>query len=164
MDAIQALKTRRSVRSYTDDPVKPEHLGIILDCARLAPTGINRQDWRFIAITDAGLKKRVVACAPSGGFIDQAAVAIVVCAGENAVTPIEDGSAATVNILTAAHALGYGTCWVGARGNDTARLLSELLKIPKGYEVITLIALGVPKETGNPDKKSFGDVVSYNGF
>ena len=56
MDAIQAMCTRRSVRKYTADPVKEEDLRKILDCGRLAPTGVNRQAWRFIVVTDAAVK------------------------------------------------------------------------------------------------------------
>ena len=52
MDAITAMTTRRSIRQYKDEPVKPEDLEVILNCGRLAPTGVNRQAWKFIVATE----------------------------------------------------------------------------------------------------------------
>ena len=73
MDTLTALRTRRAVRKYTDDPVKPEDLETILDCGRYAPCGINRQGWRFIVVTDPAVRekiyeanKRFWAMAPAG--------------------------------------------------------------------------------------------------
>ena len=59
MDTLTALRTRRAVRKYTDDPVNPEDLETILDCGRYAPCGINRQGWRFIVVTDPAVREKI---------------------------------------------------------------------------------------------------------
>lgn len=59
MDTLTALRTRRAVRKYMDDPVNPEDLETILDCGRYAPCGINRQGWRFIVVTDPAVRERI---------------------------------------------------------------------------------------------------------
>ena len=59
MDTLTALRTRRAVRKYTDDPVNPEDLETILDCGRYAPCGMNRQGWRFIVVTDPAVQEKI---------------------------------------------------------------------------------------------------------
>jgi nitroreductase len=164
MEAIEAIRTRRSIRSYQSDAVKEEDLNDILDCGRLAANGINRQSWRFVVVTDPSIKKKVVACAPTGAFIDQAAACVIVAIGQEAVTPLEDASSATVSMMIAANALGYGSCWIGAYQNETAKLLGEVIKLPEGWQVASLFALGVPDKTSEPQKKTLDQVVSYNQF
>ena len=117
MDTLTALRTRRAVRKYTDDPVKPEDLETILDCGRYAPCGINRQGWRFIVVTDPAVREKIYeANKRFCKFILQAPVLVVVAVGPDSVTPFEDSAAATCNMLNAAHDLGYGTCWLSANG------------------------------------------------
>ena len=116
MDAITAMTTRRSIRKYTSDPVKPEDLEAILNCGRLAPTGVNRQAWKFIVATDQKVKDAMADATDYGKFINQAAVVVAVAIGPEAACPFEDAGAATCNMLNAAHALGYGGCWIGANG------------------------------------------------
>ena len=59
MDAIQAMLTRKSVRKFTQDPVKEEDLRTLLDCGRMAPSGVNRQAWRFIVLRAQEMKEKV---------------------------------------------------------------------------------------------------------
>ena len=107
MDTLTALRTRRAVRKYTDDPVKPEDLETILDCGRYAPCGINRQGWRFIVVTDPAVREKIYeANKRFCKFILQAPVLVVVAVGPDSVTPFEDSAAATCNMLNAAHDLG----------------------------------------------------------
>ena len=130
MDAIQAMCTRRSIRKYTADPVKEEDLRKILDCGRLAPTGVNRQAWRFIVVTDAAVKAAVAEATDYGKFIASAPVVIAVAIGPDAACPNEDSAAAACNMLNAAHALGYGGCWIGSNGNATAERVGKVLRLP----------------------------------
>ena len=149
MDAIQAMCTRRSVRKYTADPVKEEDLRKILDCGRLAPTGVNRQAWRFIVVTDAAVKAAVAEATDYGKFIASAPVV---------------SAAAACNMLNAAHALGYGGCWIGSNGNATAERVGKVLRLPAGWKIYALFSVGVPAEEAHRDKKRLEEVVSYNGF
>ena len=164
MDAIQAMCTRRSIRKYTADPVKEEDLRKILDCGRLAPTGVNRQAWRFIAGTDAAVKAAVAEATDYGKFIASAPVVIAVAIGPDAACPNEDSAAAACNMLNAAHALGYGGCWIGSNGNATAERVGKVLRLPAGWKIYALFSVGVPAEEAHRDKKRLEEVVSYNGF
>ncbi len=164
MDAITAMTTRRSIRQYKDEPVKPEDLEVILNCGRLAPTGVNRQAWKFIVATEQKVKEAVAEATDYGKFIAQAGVVIAVAIGPDAVCPNEDSAAATCNMLNAAHALGYGGCWIGANGNDTARRVGAVLGVPEDWRIMALFSVGVPQGPATREKKTLEEVVSYNHF
>ena len=171
MDAITAMTTRRSIRKYTSDPVKPEDLEAILNCGRLAPTGVNRQAWKFIVATDQKVKDAVADATDYGKFINQAAVVVAVAIGPEAACPFEDAGAATCNMLNAAHDLGYGTCWLSANGISAdlpayfmATETGKAVNLPEDWHVMSVFTLGVPAETPHKEKKPLGDIVSYNSF
>ena len=136
MDAIQAMCTRRSIRKYTADPVKEEDLRKILDCGRLAPTGVNRQAWRFIVVTDAAVKAAVAEATDYGKFIASAPVVIAVAIGPDAACPNEDSAAAACNMLNAAHALGYGGCWIGLVLQQPADAQQAGTKMPHRRQIV----------------------------
>ena len=94
MDAITAMLTRKSVRKFTQDPVKDEDLRTILDCGRLAPSGVNRQAWRFIVLKSQEMKEKVAAVCDYGHFIDQAPVVIAVASNDGL-----SGAAANIGTL-----------------------------------------------------------------
>src|SRR5512137_9503 len=101
MDAILALKTRRSVRSYKPDPVPREIIEDIVDCGRLAASAINIQPWEFVVVTDGALRRRLAEATDHGRFIaDSPACVVVLC--RDSKYYLEDGSAATENMLLAA--------------------------------------------------------------
>lgn len=164
MDAITAMTTRRSIRQYKDEPVKAEDLEAILNCGRLAPCGVNKQSWKFIVVTEPSVKTAVAQATDYGKFIDKAGVVIAVAVGPDAVCAHEDGAAATCNMLNAAHALGYGGCWIGANGNDTARRVGEVLCVPQGWCIKSVFSVGVPAAPATREKKTLEEVVSYNHF
>ena len=109
MDAIEALKTRRSIRKYYEEPVEKKAIEDILDTARLAPTANNVQPWEFVVVTDANVRKQLSEITDYGKFIKVAPVCIIVFSKDTKYF-LEDCSAATQNILVAAHAHGLGTC------------------------------------------------------
>ena len=78
MDCIEALKTRRSVRAYTGEPVSREVIEDIIDCGRLAATANNIQPWEFVAVTEPAMLRAIAGVAEFGRFIAQAAVCVVV--------------------------------------------------------------------------------------
>lgn len=181
MDAIKAMLTRKSVRKFTDAPVLEEDLRKILDCGRMAPSGVNRQAWRFIVVTEQSVKEKVAAVCDYGHFIDQAPVVIAVASCDaKTACPNEDTAAATENMLLAAHALGYGGCWIGANGyaplrqkpNDrrnipynTSMLVGEVLGLEEGWRIMSVFCIGVPAEDPAPrPKKALEEIVSYNHF
>ncbi len=164
MDAIQAMCTRRSVRKYTADKVEEEDLRTILNCGRLAPTGVNRQAWKFIVATDARVRRSVAEATDYGKFIAEAPVVVAVAMGPDAACPNEDSAAAACNMLNAAHALGYGGCWIGSNGNATSERVGKVLQLPEGWKIYALFSIGVPAEHPTREKKALEEVVSFNRF
>lgn len=164
MDAITAMTTRRSIRQYLDKPIPQEDLDAILNCGRLAPTGVNRQAWKFIVATEQAVKDAVAEATDYGKFINKAAVVIAVAIGPDVVCPNEDSAAATCNMLNAAHALGYGGCWIGANGNATAERVGKVLGLPEGWRIMSVFSVGVPAAPATREKKPLEEVVSYNHF
>lgn len=110
MDAIEVLKTRRAVRAYKREPVPRALIEDIIDCARLAATAINIQPWEFVVVTQPDALRRIAEITDFGKFIAAAACVVVIC--RDTKYYLEDGSAATENILLAARAHGLGSCWV----------------------------------------------------
>ena len=107
MDAIETLKTRRSIRAYTADPVAREVIEDIVDCGRMAATGSNVQPWEFVVVTDRNLLRRFAELADYGKFLSQAAACILVLCKDTRYY-LEDGSAASENMLLAARAHNLG--------------------------------------------------------
>ena len=87
MDAIEAIKTRRSVRRYTSEPIPDEVLEELIDCARLAPSGHNEQPWTFVVITDPEVRERLAQEAKKGRFIAEAPACVAVFCRTDAATP-----------------------------------------------------------------------------
>lgn len=155
MDVFEAIRIRRSVRSYTSDPVPDEVLEELLSAAVMAPSAGNTQPWRFIVVRDQKLREGLVDAAYGQTFLAEAPVVIVVCTdlerarrayrerGETLYC-LQDTAAATQNLLLAATAKGLGTCWVGAFDEGKT---AELLGLPKNLRPVALIPLGKPAET-----------------
>ncbi|MFH1311769.1 MAG: nitroreductase family protein [Candidatus Eisenbacteria bacterium] len=164
MDAIDALKGRRSIRSYEDKPVPREMLEEIIDTARLAPTANNLQPWEFIVVTEHDMRAKVADLTDYGKFIAQSGACVVVFA-KDVKRYIEDGSAATENILVAAHALGLGACWVAGYKKVYAEPVRELLGVPAGYKLVALVAVGYPAEKAEPHgKRPLTEVLHWEKF
>ncbi len=165
MEALEALKSRRSVRQYADRQVEPELIKEIVDCGRLAATAINYQPWEFVVVTDEQKRQALAAFADHGKFIAQAPVCIVVfCDGQKKYF-LEDSSAATQNILVAAAALGLGSCWVAGHKKAYAEQVAQLLNVPKNVSLVALISIGYPLKRGQmPPKRSLDEVLHWESF
>lgn len=165
MDVIAALKERRSIRRFLDQPVEKEKLEEIVDCARLAPSANNLQPWEFIVVTDQLKKEAVAKLTDYGKFIKEAPVLIAVFCRDTTFY-LEDGSAATQNILLAAYGLGLASCWVAGNGTPYAEPVRELLGVPAGYRLVSLIPIGYPAEeiSGQKFKRDLKDVLHWEKF
>lgn len=155
MDAIQCLKTRRSVRKFKPDKIPRKTLMEILDCARHAPSSMNSQPWQFIVVTSEKQKQELSKLKPRPSpWIVEAPAVIGVCVElmRSRSHWIEDGAVAAQNILLAAHALGLGACWITMRFEDTAlnARIQKALGLDANTFPICLIALGYPDEEPNP--------------
>ncbi len=158
MDVLEALKTRRSIRQYQTKPVPREVLDDIVDCARLSPTANNKQPWSFVVVTDAAVRQRVADFTEYGKFI-AIAPALVVVFCEDCKYYMEDGAAATMAVLLAAHGHGLGTCWVAGDKKPYAAELNRLLGVPPTVKLISLIPVGYPAAVPKPSKRPLADVL-----
>jgi nitroreductase len=142
MDVIQAIKSRRSVRQFQPNPVPKEKILKILDCARFAPTARNVQPWEFIVVTDANIRAKIATFASNAPFIKDSPVCIVVVCKDTKYY-LEDGCAATQNILLAATELGLSSCWAAGDKKDYCQDVLGLLSVPQGYKLISMVAIGI---------------------
>jgi nitroreductase len=152
MDAI-CIKTRRSVRSYKPAEIERCVIEDIVDCGRLAATAINIQPWQFIAVTDKTRLKELANLTDYGKFIADSSCCIAVFC-EKVKYYLEDGSAATQNILLAARAHGLGACWIAGDKKQYCPQVRKLLKLPEKYTLISLISIGQPESIPSPAKKT----------
>jgi nitroreductase len=195
-DLVQAtmkiIQDRRSIRQYAEDPVSEEHLEMILETARQAPSGENAQPWRFVIVKDEATRKQLGAIAGGGSgrrftaeyvtkqmqarfesledeakkkaifekltsgrvsaFLADAPVSIVVCGRKDVWDLPYDTSAAIENMLLMVTALGLGACWVIAPCIDIRdeERLKDLLGVPEGIKVVSIIAIGHPTRPHRP--------------
>ncbi len=161
MDALEAIRKRRSVRRYRDVVIPKADLETIVDAARLAATGSNRQPWDFIAVTE---KSMICNFKVSGAWIAEASAVIVVVMDPRSRWWVEDGAAAIENMLLASTALGYGSCWVEGDALPHEDTLKSLLGIPSDRHVLALVPVGIPAEVPQPGKKPLEEVLHWERF
>ena len=168
MEFYEVIRTRRSVRSYSDRPITSDTLERVLGAARLAPSGSNRQPTRLILVRDPEERRALVPLCGGQQFVAQAPLVIVAC-GRNIhynrggymgdCSVIVDVTIATDHLTLAARAEGLGTCWIGSF--DNARL-KEHLGLPGDVNVVALTPLGYPKErafSDSADRLPLKDIV-----
>ena len=136
MDAIDGILTRRSIRKYTKKSIPDEIIKELLEAGVSAPSAGNQQPWQFIVIDNREVLDEASQVLPNGKLLKDANKAILVCGDLNLEThkgywPI-DCSAATQNILLAAHAKRLGACWLGVYPREErVENLKKLFKTPK---------------------------------
>jgi len=173
MDVLEAIKNRRSIRDFTNEPVSDEEVMKLIDSARWAPSAGNIQPWEFVVVRDAKIKRGLSVAALDQKFIEEASVVIVVCAnqlrsergyGSRGVNLycLQDTAAATQSMLLTAHALGLATCWVGAFQEEEAR---KVLNIPNGVRPVAIIPVGHPAENPMPrSRRPLSEIVHRETF
>jgi nitroreductase len=166
MEAIKVIKTRRSIREYLDKSIPKEALEKIVDAARFAPTARGIQPWEFIVVTEQATLKKIADIAEYGKFIAQAKACIaVIC--QDTKYYLEDGCAATQNILLAATALGIGSCWVAGDKKPYCSQINSLLSVPLNFKLVSLISLGYPKSKDKlkvSEKRNLTQVIHWEEF
>lgn len=159
MDVFEAIANRRSVRSYENKPVPAESLEKVLEAARIAPSASNRQEYKFIVVTDEATRKALVPACNNQGFVGDAGAVVAACATnpERRFHAV-DVAIAVDHMTLAAHALGLGTCWIGAFSED---MVKEALGIPESAKVVCLLPIGIPAKAGvMRTRKSKGELFS----
>ncbi len=167
LGVMDAIRIRKSVRTFQDRPVEPEKLEQLMEAARLAPSASNRQEWRFIIVRSPETRKLLASIASSQGHVSKAPVVIVACADTDEhilqsgqlCYPI-DIAIALDHLSLAAVELGLGTCWVGAFDESRVR---HLLNIPVRVRVVQLMPLGYPADSSPVDKErlTLDKIVKY---
>ncbi|MGA1869335.1 MAG: nitroreductase family protein [bacterium] len=164
MDLIEIIKNRKSQRTFIDKTIRAKDIEAIIDAARYAATARNIQPWEFIIVTEKEMKNKIAQIATTGSFIAQAAACVIVFC-EDTKYYLEDGCAATENILLAATAMGISSCWVAGDKKPYTQTINKLLDVPLRYKLISLIALGYPDEEKEaPEKRPLHDVMHWEKF
>jgi len=161
MDALEAIRKRRSVRAYTGDAIPKEDLEKIVDAGRLAASGSNRQPWDFIVVTDRVMIEKLKVASQ---WMDKAGAIVAVVMDPSTRWWLEDGSAAVENMLIAATALGYGSCWLEGYTLPLEQEFKALLNVPKEKRLLTLVPIGVPAEWPTQEKKSLPEVLHWERY
>jgi nitroreductase len=161
MDALEAIRKRRSIRRFKNDAIPKGDLEAIVDAGRLAATGSNRQPWEFIVVTD---RTTIAQFAVAAAWIEQAGAVIVVVMDPTSRWWVEDGAAAIENMLLACTALGYGSCWVEGDALLREAQFKALLGVPDDKRVMALIPVGIAAETPAPEKKPLETVIHWEEY
>jgi nitroreductase len=152
METLKAIFTRRSIRKYSGNLLTDEQLEVLLRAAMQAPSARNKQPWHFIVIKEKELLKKISEAHPYGKMLQDAGAAIIIC-GDRTIEEtdsylLQNCSAATQNLLLAAHDLGLGAVWLGLHPReDRITSLKAILKFPDHILPVSMISLGPPDET-----------------
>jgi nitroreductase len=151
MEAMAAILSRRSIRRYLPDPLPEEAIRRLLEAGMAAPSAGDERPWHFVVITDRETLAAIPGFHPLSRFVPNAAAAILVCAdlSLSKYPPVDwwvqDCSAATQNILLAAHATGLGAVWLGVHP-EKGRIdgFRALCRLPGSIVPFSLVSLGFP--------------------
>ena len=154
LEAIEAIMGRRSIRKYTDKKIPDETITNLLKAAMNAPSAHNKQPWQFIVVDDKAAMKQITEYHQYSKMLEEASHAIIVLA-DNSIQAsdfwIHDCSAATENLLIAAHALGLGGVWLGVHPDpELIENTKKLFKVPDNVTPLGIISLGYPAEQKPP--------------
>jgi len=145
LTVAEAIRTRRTIRKWTAQPLTREQVRELLEAALWAPSACNMQLWDFVVVTEPETRRRLAAAVP---FADQAPACIFVCYNtrfsEGSYANIQSAAAAVMNMLLRAHSLGLGGFWQ-ATIHDR-ELLRRLLGLPKEIDVLSTVLFGYPAE------------------
>ena len=178
--ALEVIKARTSIRSFTGDKLTEEQINTLLDAAMAAPTASDIRPWRFVVLTDEAAKDGLYEGEHHKSMVNTAGAVIVVCgettrmarprgAAEDAPLeerPVrywfEDCSAATENLLLAATALDLGAVWLSCYPNEkSVERISNYLGLPANVVPLAIVPVGIPAENPEPKDKWNPDNIHY---
>jgi nitroreductase len=163
VEALEAIRTRRSIRKYKKTPVTDEMVDKILEAGRWAPSSKNAQPWKFIVLRDSEVRRKLSELLPYGKFLAETPLGIAVIVDPSVSSrPVEDGAAVTENMLLAAHALGLGACWIGSYGIANEGKVKDVLGVPQEQRLLSVIALGYADESPQARSRKSLDEIAFN--
>lgn len=171
-EAINNIMTRVSVREFTGEKISEAQLDTLLRAAMAAPSAINKQPWAFIVVTDEAKIAALGEALPYSRCSNHPAVAIIPCGdlskaieGEMGAFWINDVSAATENLLLAAHAMGLGAVWTGLHPDmNRAKMVQDMLGLPEHIIPLCVVPVGIPAEQPAVKDKYKQENIHYNAW
>ena len=150
-DLLEIMRSRRSVRQYTDEKISDEQIKKIVSAALLAPSGHSKYPCEFIVVKNSETLEKLSHCRVGvAKMLASAAAAVVVIADkEKSDTVVEDSAVAMMNMELMAASLGIGNCWIQVRARDAENnspaeeYLREILKFPENFMCQAVLALGI---------------------
>ena len=170
MELVKAIKQRRSVRSFTQEPLSRDQLMQLLEAAVWAPSGGNRQTWRFVVASQPDMVRKVKMVSPGMGGTPAAVIIIshdmdLVDRKEGNLRPESiakmDSAMAAQNILLSAEAMGLGSCVIAS---FHAQGVSKVLNLPKSWQPHLLVSLGFPAKRPNPPARKFEEIIWWEKY
>ncbi|MDD3242770.1 MAG: nitroreductase family protein [Eubacteriales bacterium] len=152
MDVLQAIRTRRSIREYTEEPVSGEAIRTLLEAGFCAPTARNLRPWNFLVLRDPALREKIPAFHPYAAMTTRPGAAVIVICADLKKQPsreyaAQDCAAAAQNMLLAAHGLGLGAVWLGMYPNEErCRGAHEAFGIPEDMLPAAMVCVGHPAQ------------------
>ena len=167
---LDNIATRTSVRDYEARPVEKEKIEKLLRAGMAAPTAVNKQPWHFVVVDQRNVLDALAGANPYAKMLKKAPLAIVVCGNTDKMIEgggrdfwIQDASAATENLLLAAHAMGLGAVWTGAYPSEERCIsISKVLSLSDNLIPLNMIVVGYPAEQPQPKQKFKEENISYN--
>lgn len=167
---LDNIATRTSIRDYEARPVEKENIEKMLRAAMAAPTAMNKQPWHFVVVDQRNVLDALAGTNPYAKMLKKAPLAIVVCGNTDKMIEgggrdfwIQDASAATENLLLAAHAMGLGAVWTGAYPSEERCIsISKVLSLSDNLIPLNMIVVGYPAEHPQPKQKFKEENISYN--
>lgn len=169
---IEDIMTRTSVRAYSDKEVSEEQMDTLLKAAMAAPTAGNKQPWRFVVVSDRAILDSIAANFNSMTMAKEASKAVIMCGdvtatfdGEGQEYWVQDVSAASENLLLAAHAMGLGAVWCGIYPiKARVEQFSGMLGLPENVIPMACICIGYPAGENTPKDKWKPEYIHYNSW
>ena len=161
MDALEAIRKRRTVREYTGEGVPRDILEKIVDAGRLAASGGNNQPWEFIIVTE---RETIERFSIDIQWVEKSGAVIAVVMNPSSRWWLEDGAAAVENMLIASTALGYGSCWFEGYTQQREEEFKAILGVPEGKKLFTLVPIGVPVNWPTKEKKPLEEVMRWEKY
>jgi len=167
MDALEGIRTRRSIRKYQTGKVSEDLITELLSCAMFAPSAFDKQPWQFLVLNKKEIFDDILKAAPHAEMIKDASHAIIICGDkkfqENAGLLIQDISAATENLLLTAHSLGLGAVWVGIYPFDEiVEGIKKLFNMPENIVPVSMAVIGYPAEKPEQPERYKQDRIHLN--
>jgi len=166
LDVLEILKSRRSIRKYTDKAVEREKLEKCLEAAKWAPSASNKQPWEFMIIEEQMIREKLANLHKYAKFVKDSPVVFIPLTNPKLHEKYHwaDTALATLQFMIEAHALDLGTCWAGVINSDIEPKIKKLLNIPDHLHVLALVAVGYPAESPSKTRKPLDELVTWGKY